>query len=284
MAYDPGSRTPLDVLTGQNTGRATPDTIPSLPDAGDQATIAAAQQNYTAQRLAWLKSMVSPGGPVPPTSLSGITFMHDIDVLEHPEKYGGTGGGPYQNALASKGGNGSPTMPDALAVQSQSDRARLLGEAAAGYAPLIGMLMSAAQGNGPSAALNTYRAAADDAARRTYGDAASARGTGGQRAAIFQAALGQAAQQRQQAAGQSAIIAAQEQNQARAGLGSALAGLTNVYGTDLYGGTQAQQGANQNAQITADKINADIANNNATNQTNAIKGYIDTGAKIAGGV
>jgi len=280
MGYDPGSRSAIDVLTGQNKGTATPDTIPHTSDQGDQALIDQAQSQFLPGRIAWLQSnLQSNGGAVPDGSLAALSYRHAIDVLQHPEKYGGIRSAQWN--IAIKGPSTTGPTPDPLAIENQQDRARLLAEAAAGYAPLIGMQMSAAQGNGPSSAMNTYRAAADDAARRTMGDAASARGTGGQRAALFQAALGKAAEQRQQAAGQAAIIGAQEQNQARAGLGSALAGLTNVYGTELYGGTQAQQGRNQDAQIQSDKINADIANSNATNQTNAIKGYIDTAGKVA---
>ncbi len=110
--------------------------------------------------------------------------------------------------------------------------------------------------------------------------AASSNGTGGQRAALFQAALGQAAQGQQQAANQAATIRAQEQQQAGAAVNSASQGLTNVYGMqNLYGGTLDTQKANQDAQNNAIALNEEIAQNNANNSTGLAKSVVNSGAQ-----
>lgn len=261
MSTNPGSQTIGGAILGQNPTTVTPNTVPILADAGSNAdAMAAAQQdwqNQTAQRKSQADAL-----------LAQIQAQAQKTGSFSPEA---------MNLMAQRAELLKPLPPpDPGAIQAQADRQRLLGEAAQAYGPLISGLQSAAAGQGPSSALNAYKAAADDSAARTYGDAASGNVSGGQRGALFQAAMAKNAQMRQQGAMGAATIGAQEQNQARSSLGSALAGLTNIYGTELYGGTQAQQGANQNAQNTADQINANISSGNASNLSSFVKSGLST--------
>lgn len=251
-----GGRSALDVLAGQNTTHVDPALQASLPDAGDQAAAQAATQEAQQKYDAWKQEYDS----LVPKALVSQDARDRMKVL-----------------LANK-----PQQPDLLAIQNQSDRNRLLNEGSSAYAPLISELGSAAQGNGPSQALAQYRIAADEAQRRALGVAASANGTGGQRAALMQSAIAQAAQGQQQAAAQAAAIGATEQQNARSSLSQALTGLTNVYGTQLYGGTQNQQTANQNANNNAIALNENIQQSNAKNATDLAKAGLDTGAKVTG--
>lgn len=259
-----GSRGFMDVLTGQDNTHVNPALQATLPDAGDVAAVNSATAEYQKQHDAWTQELLA---------LKARIHSGDINEIIHAKE--------NLDALTAR----EPQKPDLSAIQHQSDRNRLLNIGIGAYTPLIASLSSAAAGNGPSAALNYYRAAADDASRRTLGAAASARGTGGSRAALYQAALRQNAEATQGAANQASQIGAQEQNQARASLNAALAGLTNVYGTsNLLGDTQQQQAANQQAQNQAIGLNTQIAENNARNATDFAKTAIKTGAEAAGAV
>ena len=235
----------------------------TLPDAGDVARVNAAQADYAKvqadfrDRYVQLNEIVKREGPV---TEAGHAAYEEIVRMSKPEN--------------------QPKPPDLTAITHQSDRNRLLNIGLAGYKPLIEQLQAASIGQGPSIAVDTYRAAADDASNRNYGLAASAKGTGGQRAALFQAALGQNAQDSQGAARQAGIIRAQEQQQARSALGAALAGQTNVFGTaNLLGDTEHTQDKNQDANNAAILENAHISEENAKAGTNALKSGVDTTAK-----
>src|SRR5262252_600011 len=258
-AVHQGDRNFLQTLMGQSDVSVDPALQATLPDAGDVAAVTGAQAEYQARHDTWSQQMNDLKNRIQADPMGSKDLIKQFQALGAQE----------------------PQKPDILAIQNQSDRARLLNEASAAYQPLISSLLSASQGRGPSAALNYYGQAADDAARRTLGAAASARGTGAQRAALYGAAMRQNAETNLGAARQAAITGAEEQNQARASLNQALAGLTNVYGTQLYGGTQHQQDQNQQAYQNAARINVGIQEKNAENETNAVKGWVDTGAKAA---
>lgn len=261
---DPGNPTFLERAFGQDQTKVTAATQATLSDKGDIPAVNAAMADYDARHKAWEQQMVATVDRVKNGSFSDK--VHSREIIDGMLKQ-------------------EPAKPDLQAIQHQSDRDRLLSTIGGAYQPLIAQLQESAAGRGPSAALNTYRAAADDASSRNYGLAASARGTGGQRAALFHAALGQNAQDAQGAARQSAIIAAQEQNSARAALNSSLQGLTNVYGTsNLLGDTQHQQDRNQDAYNEAIGINARIQSENADRASKKLDQAVDTGAKLAGGV
>lgn len=259
---DPGSRNFLDTLMGQDKTHVNYAEIATLPDAGDENAIAAANAEYQQRYKDWLQQIQD-----------AQQRFHDADGISDL-----IARGKELEALTKS----PPAKPDLSAIEHRSDRARLLNMATNDYRPLIDSLKTAAEGKGPSAALNYYRAAADDAAKRNYGMAASARGTGGQRAALFQAAMGQNAEQAQGAARQAAIIGAEEQNQARASLNAALTGLTGVYGTsNLLGDTRATQEFNANARNEATNVNAGIAKSNAANAQQFTKDVVNSGAKAA---
>lgn len=264
-SVDPGHPNAFQTVFGQDQTVVTPALQGMLPDKGDVPAVNAAMADYDARHKTWVNDILGALDHLKHTSgLDDLLKTKDrIDYLKKSE----------------------PGKPDLGAIQHQSDRDRLLTTIGGTYEPLIAQLQESAAGRGPSAAMSTYRAAADDASNRNYGIAASSKGTGGQRAALFQAALGQNAQDAQGAARQSAIIAAQEQNQGRAALNSALQGLTNVYGTtNLLGDTSHQQDKNQDAYNEAIGINAKIQSDNAARASAHTDAAVSTGAKIAGGI
>src|SRR5262245_963073 len=227
-----------DKLAGTVNDRVTPVFQTNYGDEGDQAKYAAMVKSR-ADELASLEEWAHRMTQTPEGWSKGFIW--------------GQAATPEAKAKMARLESLRANPVDISAIQAQSDRDRLLKEGLNTYKPLIGMLMTAARGEGPSAAVNYYKQMSDDAARRNYGLAASARGTGGQRAALFQAAMGQEAIDRQKAANQGAQIGAEEQQRARQGLIAAAAGLTNVYGNYLYGGTKEQLAANQHAQQLADQ-------------------------------
>lgn len=265
---DPGRTNVAERVFGQDQTKVTAATQAALPDRGDAALVAAANSEYERLTAEWKARQVEL------TKQMSDAFDHQdfAKLIKLQTELMKTAASP-------------PGKPDLLAIQHMSDRDRLLTTIGGTYEPLIAQLSDAASGRGPSAALNTYRAAADDASSRNYGIAASAKGTGGQRAALFQAALGQNAQDAQGAARQSAIIAAQEQNQARGALNSSLQGLTNVYGTtNLLGDTSHQQDKNQDAYNEAIGINAKIQEGNAARASEHLDKGLEAGGKLAGGI
>lgn len=256
---------PLGLLAGQNTSQVTPALQSTLPDAGDVAAVNSANAQYKILQDQWQTQQQELGSKI-------------IDAANHGDLPSQLRYLSQLRDLQAK----PPQPPDVTAIQNQSDRNRLLNEATDAYTPLINSLGSAAQGQGPSQALDQYRIAADEAQRRLLGVAASSNGTGGQRAATQQSALAQVAQAQQQSAGQAAAIGATEQQNARSALNSSLAGLTNVYGTQLYGGTQNQQTSNQNAQNNAIALNAQTANQNAANASALSRSVVSAGAQAVG--
>jgi len=265
MGYQQGSGNLLDAFMGQNSGKATPNTIGMLPDDDAAAAVAEAQAKYDAEHKVYeTNANAAVGDYLKNLGQSGTNIWGQMAA-------------PV-NAIIN-----APAPVDVAEIQANQDRRRLLALAMSAYQPAISDLLSASRGEGPSAALNYYREAADDAARRNYGVAASAQGTGGQRAALFQAAMGQDALDRQKGANKAAIVGAEEQNQARSSLNSTLSGLTNLYGNILYSGTQHNQDQNQDAANRADEINAGIAANNAKNKGEFVGDLAEAGGRTLAG-
>lgn len=210
----------------------------------------------------------------------------------------------YQDNLSGKNGNFAQywaqtnppphviTDEEIRAEQVKNDRARILGQASQQYGGLISGLQGEAFGDPnagyPSAAQSTLQAATDRNNRMAYGMAASAQGTGGQRAALFGAALGQSAMQNQSAANDAATLRAQETQQAKANqiqartqLGQAIGDQTNAYNT-LYSGDTDQQNSNLEAAISHDTGEAQRASSNASNKGAAIRGLASAAGSYFG--
>lgn len=279
-------RSPLDVLAGQNNTTVNAALQGQLPDAEDAAKVNAAMGEYQKAHDNWNSQM---------QALFEEMRRDPFNAIKNNIK-------GRMDALAAT----EPRKPDLGAIQNQSDRARLLNQGYLAYDPLIRDLASAAAGRGPSQALNQYniaaadarqqyKSAADQAALRTLGTAASMRGTGGQRAALWQAAMGDIATQNQdtagrlasidqQAAEKAAAIGANEQQNARSAEIAALAGQTNVYGNQLYSGTQHQQDMNQNAENEAIALNAKIQSDNAANASQLAREGVKAAGTAAGNI
>jgi hypothetical protein len=266
MPYVARDENVWESLTGQSNDYATPDFITTNPDEENKAAIAAANDQYMKDVAKFQED---------------AKFLADEMGREFHEHFMSDRFVQLKNQLEMMGRpENQPQKPDPIAIEAQSNRSRLFKQAAQQYQPAISDLMAASRGEGPSAALNYYREAADDAARRNYGMAASARGTGGQRAALFQAALGQEAMDRQKAAMKAAQVGAEEQNAARAQLGQLLNSQTDVY-RYLAGDTSHVRDVNQNAAAQNTAINAGIGKENDENKTEAYKGAAETAGDTA---
>ncbi|HVW26235.1 MAG TPA: hypothetical protein VHC69_12755 [Polyangiaceae bacterium] len=266
-------------LLGQNTTQVSPALISTLPDSGDAAAVEGAENDYQQKLAAYQQA----------NSLQGHADEQQtiLQIEQNPNHLSPTQLGDaitQEMARYSALTAAPPTAPDLSAVEAQSDRERLLNEASQVYQPLIQQQLGIATGTAPSAADLTYRAAAQDAQARAYGSAASINGTGGQRAALMQAAMGQAAQTQQTAATTAAQLRAQESNQAVQNVNQGLQGLTDIYGrSNLYGGTLQTQQENQSAQNNATNTNEQIDSANAAKKNGTILSYFKAAANAASG-
>ncbi len=229
-------------------------------------------------------------------------FSYDPDTQYHPGLMGGT---REANNLY---------RPDQYSFGNISSDRYMVGASQAagrGNDPLqaqqnayIQMLQQQAAGNGPSAAQGQLRAATDANVASAMGMAASQRGAGASGAG-YQAA-NMASQSNQQAANQSAIIRAQEQQSAQQMLGGAL-GQARGQNVQEQGqrddlvkfymgqGATADQ-ANRQAAIDLEKLRAqqsiaqDTADNNAyygkpqTNGTDFLSKVTSAVGSMAGGM
>jgi hypothetical protein len=211
----------------------------------------------------------------------------------------------YQDDIAGKNGQirqawaqqqppPAPPISDqqVRAEQVKNDRARLLGAANVSYRSLEESLSPQAFGNpdagAPSAAMSTLQAATDRNIRSNYGMAAGAEGTGGQRSALMQAAMGNAATQNQAAANSAVTLRAQEhqqnvQNQLsnRQLLSQAMGDQSNLYNT-LYSGDSNREDQNLNAAVSRDTGEANRNAANAAGKQAIVKSVIGAAARMGG--
>jgi hypothetical protein len=245
--------------------RERPALINSLPDIGDANQVTDAQNQYKAQHDAWAQA-----------NTMGAYFAEQ-EHIQHMQASGASSDDITKElARFTNLKMNEPKPPDILAIQKQQDRDRLLSLGKNVYDPLMASQLAMATGTGPSAALATYQTAADNAQRRAYGMAASSNMTGGQRASLFQAALGNAALGQQAAGNDAAKLRIQEMSTAGSNLANTAAGVAHIYGApNLITDTQNTEGTNVGAENKATADNASHAEEDATNRSKAIGGYFD---------
>ncbi len=147
-------------------------------------------------------------------SAAGIPKPKGMDYVRDYEQTIATIPG-LQAALDSYQQQVNQTNPLWVAAQKQEEDRAKQGQ-------LIGMLQLAAQGKGPSAAIDTLNAGRDANINQAMSMANSARGSTGAQALAARSAMQQGAMATQQTAQQAAIIRANEMNQAYTQLGTAL--------------------------------------------------------------
>jgi hypothetical protein len=161
-------------------------------------------------------------------------------------------------------------------TKQDADRTNML-RAASGFQNLNAANMKAVSGAGPSAAENTYMAAAQDAEKRQLGVAQSGNVAPGQRAAMISAAAQNTGTQAGTAANQAGIIRANEMNQARSQAATSIGGMNQAVG-NIGQLTVAEAGHDQQAKMQADELNQKTSAENA-----AALGKIGGGVMSAAG-
>jgi hypothetical protein len=188
-------------------------------------------------------------------------------------------------------------MPDLEAIQQEIDRQNIagvagsLGQTAQQYNPLISNLQLAAAGKGPSAALDTYKAAADARNRSLMSMASSGNvAPGGGRAALLGSALQTAAQGGQEDARQAGIMRANEMNQAYGQLGQALGGQAQTESAQagaynpLFAESSGRVEGFANRSQQAEEANVGVAQENAHGTQRTWQTILGQGGQMAGGI
>lgn len=246
---------------------------------------AASGQNDTSQPLEQEPFQADPGNQAAAAQAASIKAAQ-----QYQDDISGKNGQMRQAWAQSQPAPHVITDQDIQGEQRANDRAKLLDQAHNQYEPYLRLLAGQSFGNPdsgqPSAAMSTLQAATDRNVNTGYGMAAGSSGTGGQRAALFQAAIGNAAGQNQQAANAATTLRAQEhqqsvanQQQTRSLLSQALGQQTDIYGNLL---TDTSNQANENL-TAADEHNTNeqkrLADNAAGTQK-IVTSVLDTTAKV----